>query len=173
MYSEYFRTLLLITYCLQIIRAQNNFTEKWFDNTITEYGRSVDANVNWSATKNSLLKHKIKESNKKSLPESTNEVYTELEGGVIASNAILYSEKSPYLFRKHVIIARGAKVIIEPGVRIAFPPRVGIHVQGILQAKVNILEVTPLPFIDLTKILAFCITMLCNDDTFLPVRAIL
>uniref|UniRef100_A0A1A9WLV8 SRCR domain-containing protein n=1 Tax=Glossina brevipalpis TaxID=37001 RepID=A0A1A9WLV8_9MUSC len=59
---------------------------------------------------------------------------TLLEGGSITSERILRFSESPYLVNEHIIIEKGAKLIIEPGVTIEFAPNVGITVRGVLQA---------------------------------------
>lgn len=64
--------------------------------------------------------------------------YTELSGGSITSDRILRASESPYAAREPIIIEKGAKLIIEPGVRIEFAPTVGITVRGIIHAVVSI-----------------------------------
>lgn len=64
--------------------------------------------------------------------------YTELSGGSITSDRILRSSESPYSARDHITIEKGAKLIIEPGVRVEFAPTVGITVRGIIHAVVSI-----------------------------------
>ncbi|XP_019892680.2 protein bark beetle isoform X1 [Musca domestica] len=65
---------------------------------------------------------------------TTTTTYTELSGGSITSDRVLRSSESPYAAREHIIVEKGAKLIIEPGVRIEFAPTVGITVRGILHA---------------------------------------
>ncbi|XP_037882246.1 protein bark beetle isoform X1 [Glossina fuscipes] len=59
---------------------------------------------------------------------------TLLEGGSITSDRILRYSESPYRVNEHIIIQKGAKLTIEPGVTIEFAPNVGITVRGVLQA---------------------------------------
>lgn len=68
---------------------------------------------------------------------TTTTTYTELSGGSITSDRVLRSSESPYAAREHIIVEKGAKLIIEPGVRIEFAPTVGITVRGILHAVVS------------------------------------
>lgn len=146
MWPQHYRAFLYIVYCVQSILAQNNFSEKWFDNTISENVENFGGNTDLLAAKNFQIQHKSKEIEWKPIDDSSNipnvnsifTAYTELKDDLISSDYILYANASPYLFHKNLIIAPGAKLIIEPGVTIAFAPRVGIHVQGTLLAKVSI-----------------------------------
>lgn len=146
MWSQYYRAFLFISYCVQSIFAQSNFSEKWFDNTISKNAANFGGNDDFYAGKNLRFQHKSKEIDKKAIEDSSTTYnatsisasYTELKNNLISSDYVLYANESPYLFHKHVIITPGAKLIIEPGVTIAFAPRVGISVQGSLLAKVSI-----------------------------------
>ncbi|XP_017468955.1 PREDICTED: protein bark beetle isoform X2 [Rhagoletis zephyria] len=60
--------------------------------------------------------------------------YTELQGGEINGERTLRFSESPFLARHHIEVARGARLIIEPGVRVEFAPTVGITVRGVLHA---------------------------------------
>ncbi|XP_075153568.1 C-type lectin domain-containing protein bark beetle isoform X2 [Haematobia irritans] len=60
--------------------------------------------------------------------------YTELSGGSITSDRILRASESPFKAREQITIEKGAKLIIEPGVRVEFAPTVGITVRGVIHA---------------------------------------
>uniref|UniRef100_A0A0K8VVP7 Neurotrypsin n=1 Tax=Bactrocera latifrons TaxID=174628 RepID=A0A0K8VVP7_BACLA len=60
--------------------------------------------------------------------------YTELQGGEITGERTLRYSESPFVARQHIEVAKGARLIIEPGVRVEFAPTVGITVRGILHA---------------------------------------
>ncbi|XP_054741886.1 protein bark beetle isoform X1 [Anastrepha obliqua] len=60
--------------------------------------------------------------------------YTELQGGEITGERTLRYSESPFVVRQHIEVTKGARLIIEPGVRVEFAPTVGITVRGILQA---------------------------------------
>ncbi|XP_045480313.1 protein bark beetle isoform X1 [Harmonia axyridis] len=61
---------------------------------------------------------------------------TEDRGGVISEGVVVLNRTfSPYWLTNDIIVARGAKLIIEPGVVIKVQPQVGITVRGILIAK--------------------------------------
>lgn len=146
MWSQYYRAFLFIFYCVQSISAQSNFSEKWFDNTISKNAANFDSDSDFFAAENFQFQHNPNEIAKKPIDDSSNihnvksisTSYTELKDNLISSDYVLYANESPYLFNKHVVITPGAKLIIEPGVTIAFAPRVGINVQGTLLAKVSI-----------------------------------
>lgn len=63
--------------------------------------------------------------------------YTELQGGEITGERTLRYSESPFVARQHIEVAKGARLIIEPGVRVEFAPTVGITVRGILHAVVS------------------------------------
>ncbi|KAK9870173.1 hypothetical protein WA026_006263 [Henosepilachna vigintioctopunctata] len=61
---------------------------------------------------------------------------TEHLGGVITTGvAVLNRTFSPYWLRNDIIVERGSKLIIEPGVVIKVQPQVGITVRGIIIAR--------------------------------------
>ncbi|CAD7000236.1 unnamed protein product [Ceratitis capitata] len=67
-------------------------------------------------------------------PVMSSSSYTELPGGEITGERTLRYSESPFVARKHIEVAKGARLIIEPGVRVEFAPTVGITVRGILHA---------------------------------------
>ncbi|XP_055386247.1 protein bark beetle [Condylostylus longicornis] len=59
---------------------------------------------------------------------------TELKDQKIIGEKYLRKSNSPYIVRSDIEIENGAKLIIEPGVKVFFAPMVGIDVKGILNA---------------------------------------
>lgn len=55
---------------------------------------------------------------------------TELQGGAIVGERTLRLLDSPYVLNTDLIVERGAKLVIEPGVEIHFAPMIGITVRG-------------------------------------------
>lgn len=67
-------------------------------------------------------------------------------GGVISENVVYDSSASPYVITEDILIEKGGKLTLEPGVSLQFDPGVGITVRGVLHA-----EGTPLQRIKLTS----------------------
>lgn len=59
------------------------------------------------------------------------------EGGSIRGNVVYDVTKSPYVVTQDIVIQRGAKLTIQPGVTVKFDPGVGMTIRGVLQAEVS------------------------------------
>lgn len=67
---------------------------------------------------------------------------TENHGGVISNGVVVLNRTySPYWLTNDIIVERGAKLIIEPGVVVKVQPQVGITIRGILIARVSSKEI--------------------------------
>lgn len=62
---------------------------------------------------------------------------TEITEQVITGEKVLRIGESPYQLRMDLVVERGAKLMVEPGVVVYFAPMVGITVKGVVKAIVS------------------------------------
>ncbi|XP_063702920.1 protein bark beetle isoform X2 [Culicoides brevitarsis] len=66
-------------------------------------------------------------------PSSQNAV-TEITETSVTGEKVLRMSESPYQLRTDLVVERGAKLMVEPGVVVYFAPMVGITVKGVIKA---------------------------------------
>lgn len=62
---------------------------------------------------------------------------TEITETTVTGEKVLRISESPYQLRTDLVVERGAKLMVEPGVVVYFAPMVGITVKGALKAIVS------------------------------------
>lgn len=83
--------------------------------------------------------------------------FSKFTGGIINGDKILVTNQSPYLISQDIIVERSSKLVIQPGVKLLFSPRIGVQVKGTLIAQVKILVFT---FSFLFFFFVFCFSFL-------------
>lgn len=68
---------------------------------------------------------------------ATKDGVTEITEPVITGEKVLRIGESPYQLRTDLVVERGAKLMVEPGVVVYFAPMVGITVKGVVKAIVS------------------------------------
>ena len=63
--------------------------------------------------------------------------FSKFTGGIINGDKILVTNQSPYLISQDIIVERSSKLVIQPGVKLLFSPRIGVQVKGTLIAQVK------------------------------------
>lgn len=66
---------------------------------------------------------------------------TEITEAVITGEKVLRMAESPYQLRTDLVVERGAKLMVEPGVVVYFAPMVGITVKGVVKAIVSLKKI--------------------------------